>query len=153
MFRLLQEGHQQQAVSYGWFLLCRYGDRIGGFILDSFWIHLEFILDSSWINSWLKYMQCQYFPKIQLLLKKIRIGYVLKSADVGTLFSGRNSENSSHTHVHTHAHPTTHDNTRPHPRWPACAHPHTTLYTRTHSHTPHTYPLMPLTWQITWNYM
>ena len=24
---------------------------------------------------------------------KIRIGYVLKSADVGTLFSGRNSEN------------------------------------------------------------
>ena len=26
------------------------------------------------------------------LKKKIRIGYVLKSADVGTLFSGRNSE-------------------------------------------------------------
>ena len=27
------------------------------------------------------------------VLKKIRIGYVLKSADVGTLFSRRNSEN------------------------------------------------------------
>ena len=38
---------------------------------------------------------------------KIRIGYVLKSADVGTLFSRRNSENSSHTHAHTHAHPRT----------------------------------------------
>ena len=49
------------------------------------------------------------------VMKKIRIGYVLKSADVGTLFSRRNSENSSHTHAIT------------------CKHPHT----------PHTYPLMP----------
>ena len=32
------------------------------------------------------------------VVKKIRIGYVLKSADVGTLFSSRYSENSSHTH-------------------------------------------------------
>ena len=39
---------------------------------------------------------------------KIRIGYVLKSADVGTLFSGRNSDNSSNTHVYTHAYPRTH---------------------------------------------
>ena len=38
---------------------------------------------------------------------KIRIGYVLKSADVGTLFSRRNSENSSHTLVHTRTHPRT----------------------------------------------
>ena len=30
---------------------------------------------------------------------KIRIEYVLKSADVGTLFSSRYSENSSHTHT------------------------------------------------------
>ena len=44
--------------------------------------------------------------------KKIHIGYVL---NLGTLFSRRNSENSSHTLAHT------------------CAHPHT----------PHTYPLMP----------
>ena len=33
--------------------------------------------------------------------KKIRIGYVLKSADVGTLFSRRNSENSSHPRMCT----------------------------------------------------
>ena len=39
--------------------------------------------------------------------KKIRIGYVLKSADVGTLFSRRNSENSSHTLAHTCTHPRT----------------------------------------------
>ena len=46
---------------------------------------------------------------------KIHIGYILKSADVRTLVSRRNSENSSHTHAIT------------------CKHPHT----------PHTYPLMP----------
>ena len=50
-----------------------------------------------------------------IFMEKIRIGYVLKSADVGTLFSRRNSENSSHTHAIT------------------CKHPRT----------PHTYPLMP----------
>ena len=42
---------------------------------------------------------------------KIGIGYILKSADVGTLFSGRNSENSSHklpTPAYTHPHPPAH---------------------------------------------
>ena len=63
---------------------------------------------------------------------KIRIGYVLKSADVGTLFSRRNSENSSHTHAYTHAYPRTHQ----------C----TPMHTRTHLHTPahtHAYPSTP----------
>ena len=44
--------------------------------------------------------------KQEITKDKICIGYVLKSADVGTLFSGRNSENSSNTHetpVHIHA--------------------------------------------------
>ena len=73
---------------------------------------------------------------------KIRIGNVLKSADVGTLFSRRNSENTSHTHAyprtpaHTHAH--THTHTLAH----TPAHSHTPAHTRTHPHTPHTYPLM-----------
>ena len=35
--------------------------------------------------------------KQEITKEKIRIGYVLKSADVGTLFSRWNSENSSHT--------------------------------------------------------
>ena len=38
------------------------------------------------------------FEKVEQM-KKIRIGNVLKSADVGTLFSRRNSENTSHTHA------------------------------------------------------
>ena len=58
---------------------------------------------------------------------KIRIGYVLKSADVGTLFTGRNSENSSNTHAHTTAYPCTPTHTY--------AHPHTPAHT---PHTPHT---------------
>ena len=65
------------------------------------------------------------------LEKKIRIGYVLKSADIGTLFSGRNSENSSKTYAHTSAYPCT-------PPIPMQAHAH-----QRHSHTPHTYPQMP----------
>ena len=62
------------------------------------------------------------------LRKKIRIGYVLKSADVETLFSSRYSENLSH--AHTRRHPHTFTNT--------CAHPptlriptHTLAYPRT----------------------
>ena len=53
------------------------------------------------------------------------MGYILKSSDVGTLFSGRNSENSSHTHLHTHAHPPTSAHTRPYPQTPTriCPHP------------------------------
>ena len=48
--------------------------------------------------------------------QKIRIGYVLKSADVGTLFSRRNSENSSNTTAHTRLHPPTPAHTHPHTR-------------------------------------
>ena len=103
------------------------------------------------------------------VVKKIRIGYVLKSADVGTLFSGRNSENSSHTCMRTpvqiYAHPRTivhTPHTRAHPHTPTehpCtpahnrahlrtlvhtrAHPGTPVHTHTHLHTSHTYPLMP----------
>ena len=60
---------------------------------------------------------------------KIRIGYVLKSADVRTQVSSRYSENSSHTYpctsAHPHAQPCTSAHTRTHPCTPAhiCAHP------------------------------
>ena len=87
---------------------------------------------------------------------KICIGYVSKSADVGTLFSGRNSKNSSHicmrTPVQIYAHPRTIVHTRTHPHTPTehpCtpahtqAHPRTPRYTHAHPHTSHTYPLMP----------
>ena len=103
--------------------------------------------------------------------KKIRIGYVLKSADVGTLFSRRISENSLKihpTHMHTPmhirappfcplpptpmhtyapppAHPRTPIHTREHLPTPVHTHPH--LHTPGHTHaqpcSPHTYPLMP----------
>ena len=63
---------------------------------------------------------------------KIRIRYVLKSADVGTLFSSKYSENSSH--AHTRRHPLTFTHT--------CAHQCTLVHNyaypptlRTHTHT------------------
>ena len=66
-------------------------------------------------------------------LKKIRIGYLLKSADVLTLVSWRYSENSSNTHTcrhprtfaHYHTHPCTPAHTTP-------THPHTPNYTHIH---------------------
>ena len=70
------------------------------------------------------------------VMKKIRIGYVLKSADVRTLFSRRNSENSL-TPTHTCALTKTCSN----PRTPmhTCAHMHTPIharaYPRTSAHT------------------
>ena len=76
------------------------------------------------------------------IMEKIRIGYVLKSADAGTLFSGRNSENSSHTcmltPVQIYAHPAhlcTPAHTRTHPR-NTHVHPHTTEHTCAHLCTP-----------------
>ena len=70
---------------------------------------------------------------------KIRIGYVLKSADVGTLFSGRNSENSSHTYMRTpvqiYAHPRTITHT--------CAHLHTFAYSLPHPQPPTEHPCIP----------
>ena len=78
--------------------------------------------------------------------KKIRIGYILRSADVGTLFSGRNSENSSHTCMRTpvqiYAHPRTivhtlHTRAHPHTHTPNThAHPSTLVHTRAHPGTP-----------------
>ena len=64
--------------------------------------------------------------------EKIRIGYVLKSADVGTLFSRKNSENSSHTYAHTRAYPRTPVHTHAYPHTPAhtCAHLHTPAHTQ-----------------------
>ena len=77
-------------------------------------------------------------------LKKIRIGYVLKSADVRTLFSKRNSENSSHTHAYTHAYPLTHQLTPVHTRTHLRIPTHTYAYPSTPTHTKVvTYPLMP----------
>ena len=66
--------------------------------------------------------------------KKIRIGYVLKSADVGTLFSSWYSENSSH--AHTRRHPHTFTNTCAHPPTlctPAHTHAHPCIPAHTHS--------------------
>ena len=68
------------------------------------------------------------------LKKKIRIGYVLKSADVGTLFSRRNSENLSHTPAHTCAHPHTPAYTREYPSTPANTRAHPCTLTLTHAH-------------------
>ena len=72
-------------------------------------------------------------------MKKICIGYVLKSADVGTLFSSRHSENSSQAHTRRHPHTLTH----------TCAHQCTLVHTNAHSpalltpaHT-HTQPSIP----------
>ena len=99
--------------------------------------------------------------RVCLKYKKIHIGYVLKSQDVRTQVSGRNSENSSHTHVHTRAYPHTpmHTSTNPSVHPHAIVHTCTLLcihgHTRTHSDIPahthqhlhilHTYLLMPLT--------
>ena len=71
--------------------------------------------------------------------RKIRIGYVLKSADVRTLFSGRNSENSSNTHAHTSAYPCTPTHTHASPRTPSHtqAHLDTPAHTCAPAHTPH----------------
>ena len=71
--------------------------------------------------------------------KKIRIGYVLKSADVGNLFSRRNSENSSHprmrTSVQIYIHPHMIAHTRALPPTPAPTH-RTPMHTHTHPGTP-----------------
>ena len=110
------------------------------------------------------------FDACSIQLKKIRIGNVLKSADVETLFSRRNSENSSHTHTHTCAYPHTPVHTNaclctpmhsfPHPHTPmhtsvhlhALAHTHTPAHTHTHQHSPahthahpHAHPTHPCT--------
>ena len=83
------------------------------------------------------------------MTKKIRIGYVLKSADVGTLFSSRYSENSSHAHTRRHPHTFTHTCAHqctvvhtyahpPIPRTPAHTHTHSCIpaHTRAHTHIP-----------------
>ena len=74
--------------------------------------------------------------------QKIRIGYVLKSADVGTLFSSRYSENSSHAHTRRHplifTHTCAHQCTLVHNyAYPPtlCTHTHTLLHTRSSSRT------------------
>ena len=79
-----------------------------------------------------------YCFKIKII-GKIRIGYILKSADVGTLFSSRYSENSSHAHTRRHSHTFTH----------TCAHYCTIVHTyahppilRTPTHT-HAHPFIP----------
>ena len=67
--------------------------------------------------------------------EKIRIGYVLKSADVGTLFSSRYSENSSHAHTRRHPHTFTHTSahlcTPMHTRPPLRIPTHTLAYQHT----------------------
>ena len=86
------------------------------------------------------------YQQICGLKKKIRIGYVLKSADVGTLFSGRNSENSSNTHADTSEYPCTPAHTHASLRTLAHTHAHRCIPAHTSATcTPHTYPLMPLT--------
>ena len=57
-------------------------------------------------------------------LLKIRIGYVLKSADVRTQVSSRYSENSSHTYLCTSTHPHAQLRTPAHTRTHPCTSPH-----------------------------
>ena len=67
--------------------------------------------------------------------EKIRIGNVLKSTDIGTLFSRRNSENHP-THMcipmHIHTYPCISTHTSAHPCTPAHTRPH--LCTPAHTH-------------------
>ena len=98
---------------------------------------------------YLLYYRRNGFRRVEYLFKKIRIGYVLKSADVGTLFSRRNSENSSHTHAYPRTHQHTPVHTRTHLRTPAHTnkYPRIPVHTRTHPGTPmHTraYPRTPM---------
>ena len=70
-----------------------------------------------------------------IIMNKIRIGYVLKSADVRTQVSSRYSENSSQTHPCTSAH------TQAHPQIPTYTHaqPHTYLnHIKLHVNRPNT---------------
>ena len=89
------------------------------------------------------FTESRLFSSVCLFVKshlvKIRIGYVLKSADVGTLFSSRYFENSSHAHTRKHPHTFTH----------TCAHQCTLVQTyahpptlRTPAHT-RTHPCIP----------
>ena len=88
----------------------------------------------------LHFCSVRYVSKVECR-KKIRIGYVLKSADVGTLFSRRNSENSYHSRMCTpmqiYAHPCTIAHTRALPPTPehTCAYPPTPMHTRAHPYT------------------
>ena len=77
-----------------------------------------------WCWSWL----------MMYVKRKIRIGYILKSADVETLFSRRYSENSSHTH--THRHPSTSTHTRAHHCTLKHTHAHQCKPTHTGAHPP-----------------
>ena len=110
---------------------------------------------------------CLYIIRVDAV-KKIRIGYVLKSADVLNLVSRRYSENSSNTHTcrhprtfaHYHTHPCTPVHTTPtHPITPTYmyvplrapvhdhAHPRTPEHTRAHPSTPahtHTHQHTPM---------
>ena len=81
-------------------------------------------------------------PSTKVMKKKIHIGYILKSADIRTLVSRRNSENSSHTHAYTHAYPKTSGHQRT-PRYTQ-VYPGTPPYTRTHPCTPVQPPFCPL---------
>ena len=63
---------------------------------------------------------------------KIRIGYVLISADIRTLFSRRNSENSL-TPAHTSAHPHTSMHIYAHKHLPTQAHTCKNLYEPMHT--------------------
>ena len=73
--------------------------------------------------------------------EKIRIGYVLKSADVETLFSSRYSENSSLAHTRRHPHTFTPVHTCAHLCTPThTAHTSAHLCTPMHTH-PHSAPL------------
>ena len=66
-------------------------------------------IQSTYFSVHFQYAFLKYVAYLQstYLKEKIRIGYVLKSANVGTLFSRKNSENSLKihpTHMHTPMH-------------------------------------------------
>ena len=70
------------------------------------------------------------------MYKKIRIGYVLKSADVLGLKSPVGILKIHPTHTHAHSHIPTHNR----------AHPHTPEHTRTYPHTPMHTPTHTYSW-------
>ena len=93
-------------------------------------------IQSTYFSVHFQYAFLKYVAYLQstYLKEKIRIGYVLKSAEVRTLVSRRYSENSSHTHpVHTHVYMHTPEHFHTYPGPP----PHSQAYPCTITHTPH----------------
>ena len=71
-----------------------------------------------------------------VIIRKIRIGYIINSDDVRTLVFSRYSENPSHTHLHIYPQTSMHLCALPHTPAHTSNHPLTPAHTSTHLSTP-----------------